>query len=549
MKIVLAQFNPTIGDLKGNLAKISDCLSTQQGHADLVIFPELFLCGYPPKDLLERNGFLENMEKAVEELKRLSTQCPQSVLIVGAPLIQKGSGENGLLNAALVVQNGEFLGYQAKTLLPSYDVFDETRYFDSAETNEVFQVKGKTFGITICEDMWGSHAFWPKRAYKKNPMKVLKEKGVDFLINISASPYWRNKEKDRYALIREHVRQLQLPFFHVNQVGANDDLIFDGTSMVLDAKGNLLAQAASFQEDLMCLELDDDLTAKSISFTEMDEMEALYKALLLGLKDYVRKCGFRQVVLGLSGGIDSAVTCVIAQHALGSENVTAITMPSEYSSKGSVFDSQTLAQNLGVTLLNVPIQPVFQAYRGMLEGLLPEGFNGIAEENVQARIRGNYLMAFSNQTGALLLTTGNKSELAVGYCTLYGDMSGGLNLLSDLPKTVVYQLANYINKLNPTIPDAIITKAPSAELKLNQRDQDTLPEYEVLDLILRAYVEEGKSVEELKQMGIEEGIIDWVVQKVKLNEYKRYQAAPGLKVTRKAFGAGRRMPIAARYED
>ena len=546
MKITIAQLNPVVGDVQGNLARMVATI-TEYGHqTDLLIFSELFLVGYPPKDLLERDWFIAQVNRAINELLVLSHKYPQTGILFGAP-VPNGCTGKGLSNSALLIYQGQILLNQPKSLLPTYDVFDEARHFDPATEVKVVNFKDETLGISVCEDAWNTPDFWPKgRIYELEPISALAAKGASILINISASPFELGKEQTRYQLISNHAQKQQLPFIFVNQVGGNDELIFDGGSMALDATGEPLALCPFFAEHL--LTVDTKTSGQPGLYQPLVRTESVYQALVLGTRDYLSKCGFTGAVIGLSGGIDSALTCCLAVAALGRENVLGVSMPSPFSSVGSVEDSRQLAANLGVEFKVVPISSIYQAY---LETLQPH-FVGreadVTEENIQARIRGNILMAFSNKFGYLALSTGNKSELAVGYCTLYGDMSGGLSVISDVPKTLVYELARYINRAQELIPEAIITKAPSAELKPDQCDQDTLPPYPVLDQILYYYIEEGASVADLIAKGFVAETVKWVVRTVDRSEYKRRQAAPGLKVTSKAFGMGRRIPVAKKLD-
>jgi NAD+ synthase (glutamine-hydrolysing) len=546
MKITMAQLNPTIGGFAGNLAKIEQTLQATAGSApDLVVFPELFLTGYPPRDLLERNWFVKQTQDAIDKVCEDSKAYPETGILIGAPLLTGLSVGKGLYNAALLIYRGEVLFQQSKSLLPTYDVFDESRYFDPASSVSIVPFRGEVLGISICEDAWTDAELWLRLPYSFDPIASLARQGATLLINISASPFWAGKEAIRYRLISGHARRHGLPFVFVNQVGANDELIFDGCSLFLDRNGNAAQVFPAFAEDVRTV--DSAQPAGDPTFVPQPKIESIFEALLLGMRDYLRKTGFRQVVIGLSGGIDSALTCALAVAALGKDNVLGVAMPSPYSSEGSVADARQLAANLGIRFETVRIGEIFQAYLNTLEPHFEDRPPDITEENMQARIRGNTLMAFSNKFGYLVLTTGNKSELAVGYCTLYGDMSGGLAVIADVPKTMVYQLARYVNRHDEIIPEASLTKPPSAELRPNQTDQDTLPPYEVLDAILQLYVDEGQSVQEIVDRGFERQTVAWVARTVDRSEYKRWQAAPGLKVTSKAFGTGRRLPIAARY--
>jgi len=512
---------------------------------DLVILPELFLCGYPPRDLLERHWFIQQSLEAVDQLRALSQRYPKTGILVGAPLPTGRPTGKGLYNAALLICNGEVVFQQNKSLLPTYDVFDEARYFDPADQVAVVPFRGEMLGISICEDAWNDPELWLRVPYDADPIASLAAAGATLLINISASPFWVGKDTIRYRLLSNHARRHCLPFIFVNQVGANDELIFDGRSLVVNGSGQPVVIFPSFREEVQTV--DTQAMSPLPAYTPEPRLESIYQALVLGIRDYTRKTGFRQVVLGLSGGIDSSLACCLAVDALGPENVLGVSMPSPYSSAGSIEDARQLAQNLGIRFLVIPITDIFNAYLDTLtpcfEGRPPD----VTEENIQSRIRGNILMALSNKFGYLVLTTGNKSELAVGYCTLYGDMSGGLAVIADLPKTVVYELARYVNREREIIPQACLTKPPSAELRPNQTDQDTLPPYNILDGILQLYIDEGKSLAEIVAQGYEQETVAWVLRAVDRNEYKRWQAPPGLKVTSKAFGMGRRMPVAARY--
>lgn len=547
MKVTIAQLNPTVGDIEGNLRKISEILANLNGKTDLLIFPELYIVGYPPQDLLERAWFIKKVNQAIDRLIEESSRYREIGILVGAPLPTGREYGKGLFNAGVLIYRGEKLLTQAKTLLPTYDVFDEARHFEPAPRVGVVGFKDEVLGISICEDAWNEPSLWPgSRFYQIDPISLLVKDGATLLINISASPFHMGKEELRYRLIQEHARKHRVPFVFVNQVGANDELIFDGGSMVFDKEGNPIYVAPYFEEEIKTVDLNNPGSLES--FKPRPRIELLYSALTLGIKDYLRKCSFQKAVIGLSGGIDSALTCCLAVDALGKENVLGISMPSPYSSIGSVEDSRELARNLGIEFRVVPIDKIFESYLTALAGHFGEKEDDITEENIQARIRGNILMAFSNHYGSLALSTGNKSELSVGYCTLYGDMSGGLSVIADVPKTIVYELAEFVNRNGERIPRAIIDKAPSAELKPDQKDQDTLPPYPVLDRILHYYIEEGYSVEEIIALNFDPETVKWVARTVDRNEYKRRQAAPGLKVSTKAFGCGRRMPLAKKID-
>jgi NAD+ synthase (glutamine-hydrolysing) len=546
MKITLAQLNPIVGDISGNLRKVTDTLENHGAETDLIIFSELFLVGYPPRDLLEQPALLEATRAAVDKLLAVSRSHPRTGVLVGAAMPTGLDTGKGLHNCALLIQGGEILGRQNKSLLPTYDVFDETRHFDPAARLEVFPFRGETLGISICEDAWYEPELWARRLYPWDPIQTLAKKGATILINISASPFQVGKEGTRFRLFRNHAQRFGLPFIYVNQVGGNDELIFDGRSKALDHRGEAVAVAPAFKEAVLTLETA--APGRPGLYQPQEEIASVHEALVLGLGDYLRKCGFSQAVVGLSGGVDSAVTCCLAQQALGPDNVLGVLMPSPYSSRGSIRDSRKLAKSLGVRVKEIPITPIYRAYLRSLKKHLDVEKIGVALENVQARIRGNLLMALSNEFGYLVLSTGNKSEMAVGYCTLYGDMSGGLSVLADVPKTMVYQLARYLNRERVLIPEEIITKPPSAELRPDQKDQDTLPPYEILDQIMNYYLTEGYSFKDITRLGFEPDTVRWVIRAIDRSEYKRRQAAPGLKITSKAFGMGRRIPIAARYE-
>jgi NAD+ synthase (glutamine-hydrolysing) len=540
MKIAMAQINTVVGDIKGNCARVlSEMEKASQMSADLVVFPELCLTGYPPRDLLGLHGFVESNLKALQEI---ALRADRTGVIIGFVDINKESGRE-FFNAAAFVTQGKVQAIIHKTLLPTYDVFDEDRYFEKARKVPLVHFGGRAIGISICEDAWNTDGFMPKRRYDFDPIQSLVDNGADLLINISASPFEMEKPHLRYQMARGHALKHRCPFLYLNLVGGNDDLLFDGNSLAFGRQGNLIAQGRNFSEDLFIVDLDSEADC---AYRQPEDMEILHQALVLGVRDYARKCGFKSAVLGLSGGIDSAVTACIAVDALGCKNVTGVFMPSVYSAQESHNDSLALANNLGIPFHVIPIQSVFQAY----EKALSEAFMGLppdaAEENVQARIRGTILMALSNKHGHLVLSTGNKSEVGVGYCTLYGDMAGGLAVISDVTKTTVYKLARYVNLKGEIIPENTIRRAPTAELRPNQTDQDSLPEYDILDEILRLRIEERMSTEEIVNRGFDPGTVREVLKMIYRNEYKRRQAAPGLKVTMRAFGTGRRMPIAMR---
>jgi NAD+ synthase/NAD+ synthase (glutamine-hydrolysing) len=544
MKIALAQFNPTVGDFSGNAARMLELASeAKQRGAHVAVFSELCLCGYLPQDLLERPSFLERNRT---ELACLAQKAPLPMLVGYAGRAQDPTGK-AVANAAALVAEGRILFEQHKMLLPTYDVFDESRYFQPAKSQQVFPLSSEQLGITICEDVWNDKNFWAKRLYDRDPVAELVAKGTTILLNISASPYAIDKRSLRLEMLRSLARTHRRPVVYVNQVGGNDSLVFDGSSLALNADGSIAAQARAFEEDLVVF--DAAAGSGDIHAYPEDELEVIYLALVCGTRDYVRKCGFRKVVVGLSGGIDSAVVACLAAAALGPENVLGVGMPGPYSSEGSLRDARQVATNLGIEFLVLPVSDVFDAYRAALRPTFQDGPEDVTEENLQARIRGNLLMALSNKFGSLVLSTGNKSEMAVGYCTLYGDMAGGLAVISDVPKTMVYALAGLINKEREVIPAATLTKPPSAELRPNQTDQDSLPPYDVLDRILKAYIEDLWSPQEIADhYGFSLKLVRDVALRVDRNEYKRKQAPPGLKITSKAFSVGRRFPIAQKFD-
>jgi len=544
VKVALAQIDTTVGDLAGNEAKIVAAYRRAiEAGAEIAVFPELTLTGYPPRDLLHRRRFIPDNLAVLERLAAESGEVGLLVGYVGQHTARPGREAT---NSVALLQRGRIVATRAKTLLPSYDVFDEDRYFEPAQGNPIVPFNGRKIGLTVCEDVWNDEDFWQDRRYRQNPARDLVAAGAEILFNVSASPWQLGKEGTRRRMLASLVGRLRVPFVYCNLVGGNDELIFDGASLVLDARGQLLAEGAMCREDFLVVETD---TATPIEPAPLGAEEMLYRALVVGLRDYMHKCGFRSAVLGLSGGIDSALTAVLAVEALGRENVRGVALPSQYSSPGSLEDARLLAENLGIQYDVISIQPMFEAARAQLRPAFSGKAEDTTEENLQARLRGVTLMALSNKFGSLLLTTGNKSELAVGYCTLYGDMCGGLAVISDVPKTTVYRLAAWINRTHEIIPRDTITKPPSAELRPDQTDQDSLPPYEVLDAILEAYVVEGKARAEIVQAGFDRATVERVARLIDLNEYKRRQAAPGLKVTSKAFGVGRRMPIAQRYRE
>ncbi len=549
MKITLCQCNPLVGDIFGNASRCCELLelSAAQG-ADLVVFPELFLQGYPPRDLLDQRWFIRQGNEALARIAAVTEARPGTALLVGTALPNDLPHGKQLYNAAVLIEAGKMVFFQPKSLLPTYDVFDETRYFDPSREIAVYKFKDETLGISICEDAWNDELLWTNRLYDRDPVSELANRGATILINIAASPFHMDKENLRASLCRSHAMRHHLPFIYVNQIGGNDELIFDGNSMVFDGSGNLRAMLPAFTEAVVTV--DTRAPDPVLKLPDFDTAAAVRDALLLGIRDYTRKCGFSKVIIGLSGGIDSSLTAALAVQALGRESVWGVAMPSRYSSEGSVVDARILAENLGIRFSVIPVEPMFTAFLGALSPLFAGTAPGLAEENLQARIRGTLLMALSNKFSCLLLTTGNKSELAVGYCTLYGDMSGGLSVIADLPKGMVYTLSRFINSEagKELIPESTLVKPPSAELRPDQTDQDTLPPYPILDAILHDIVEENKSLDDLVAGGFDRETARWVGETVARSEYKRRQAAPGLKVTPKAFGIGRRFPVAAKYE-
>lgn len=547
MKITLCQLNPLVGDIEGNTARISSVLEEHRHEqSDLFIFPELFLQGYPPRDLLEKGWFIECGNRSLKQLQELSRSFPGTGILFGTAVPMQGRAGTGLANAAVLICDGKVLIEQHKSLLPTYDVFDESRYFEPSVSITTVSFKGEVLGISICEDAWSDPILWPGRPYGREPMAELAAAGATLFINVSASPFHVGKESVRFNVMRNHARKHRLPLVFVNQVGGNDDLIFDGNSMFFNHNGDLLQQLPAFREAVMTIETGT--AGVALPVPALDNVGSVHDALVLGVRDYVRKCGFKEVLVGLSGGIDSAVTAALAACAVGPEHVWGVTMPSRYSSAGSVDDSALLAKNLSIRFSQIPVEEPNQALLSALDPLFTGTPSGVAEENLQARIRGTLLMALSNKFGHLLLSTGNKSELAVGYSTLYGDMNGGLSVIADLTKGMVYQLAAYINRDQVVIPRTTITKPPSAELRPDQKDEDTLPPYPVLDAIVELLVESDKSAAAIVAEGFDPATVSWVVRAMAHNEYKRRQAPIGLKVSPKAFGFGRRFPIAALYQ-
>jgi NAD+ synthase/NAD+ synthase (glutamine-hydrolysing) len=545
VKIALGQINPTVGDFSGNAAKhIEYARRAQAAGAGLILFPELSVCGYPPRDLVERSSFVARNREAAE----LIAKETQGIAVI-CGLVTPAESETGksAMNSAALLQDGKIAFLQSKMLLPTYDVFDEMRNFAPAKSQDLFPFCGNQMALTICEDAWNDKLFWPKRLYTVDPVETLIRAGGNFVLNISSSPFWIGKREVRRDMLTAIARHHKVPVALVNQVGGNDSLVFDGSSLVLNAEGNVIAQGTSFEEDLIYFD------SKTLTGDVHDQIEgeeaSVYAALVLGTRDYMRKCGFHQAIIGLSGGIDSALTAVIAADAVGPENVIGVGMPGPYSSPGSIDDARALAKNLGIRFELLSIDRAFEAYQQTLQEVFAGRKEDVTEENIQSRARGTLLMALSNKLGAIVLSTGNKSELGVGYCTLYGDMVGGLAVISDVPKTLVYRLSHYVNSRSPVIPEATLEKPPSAELRPNQKDSDSLPPYEILDAVLEDYVEVAQSAEQIAaDHGFDLEVVRRVVRMVDRAEYKRQQAAPGIKISAKAFGYGRRFPIAAKSE-
>jgi NAD+ synthase (glutamine-hydrolysing) len=545
MKIALLQLNPVVGDLQGNAARILEGLrdAGRQG-ADLAVTPELALVGYLPRDLLLSEGFVRRSWDVLERLASDAARLPPA--LVGLPEPNPAEEGRPLFNSAALIRGGTVTDRFRKALLPTYDVFDEDRYFEPFHGPQVLDLGGRRLGVSICEDIWNDRDFWKRRRYHHDPIEELARAGAGTIVNLSASPFVAGKHEKRERMLSNSAIRHRVGIVYVNQCGGNDDLVFDGRSLAIAADGRPFARGRSFDTDVVMCDLDrpepigpaDDLVVES----------EIWRALVLGTRDYVRKCGFTSVVLGLSGGIDSSLTAAIAVEAVGPEHVLGVLMPSPYSSRGSIDDARQLASNLGMRVMQLPIEPAMRAYDAILSDVFADTDCETARENIQARIRGALLMALSNQRGALLLTTGNKSELAVGYCTLYGDMSGGLAVIADVPKTIVYRVARWRNEQGqPPIPEASLTKAPSAELRPNQTDQDTLPPYDILDEILQRHIEQHQPASEIAAAGFDPETVGHVLDMVRRAEFKRKQAAPGLKVTDRAFGTGWRMPIAAKF--
>jgi NAD+ synthase (glutamine-hydrolysing) len=547
VKIALAQINPTIGDFDGNAQKILEFTRrAEHGGADHALFPELSVCGYPPADLLEKPSFVARAGQVVEQLAACTAHSRTAILCGYVTPAHHGTGKR-VMNSAALLRNGHIEFVQSKMLLPFYDVFDEQRYFAPASKQRLFPLAGRQVALTICEDAWNDKSFWENRLYTIDPVEELMRAGGSIILNISASPYWRDKRQTRRDMLAAIARHHAKPVLMVNQVGGNDSLIFDGSSIALGRNGEVIAQAASFEEDLICVDTES-LTGDMHPQID-NEDEAIFRALVLGTRDYIHKCGFSHAIVALSGGIDSAIVAAIAVEALGKENVLGIGMPSPYSSQGSIDDSRHLAENLGIRFDVVPITGLFEQYNQALAPIFAGLQPGITEENIQSRIRGNLVMALSNKFNSLVLTTGNKSEMATGYCTLYGDMVGALAVIGDVVKTEVYALARHLNGEREVIPVSIIEKPPSAELRPDQKDTDSLPPYDILDPILEAYVERYETPEQIAAiLGVDIELVRRVVKLVERSEYKRQQAAPVLKVTAKAFGMGRRFPIAVKVQ-
>jgi len=549
MRIALGQINTTVGEMAGNVNQmVSFARKAAEASADVIVFPELSVTGYPPRDLMERDSFLDRAE---QELLRLAAETADLPITVIAGSIGRSGTHAGkrATNLAVVLHAGKKIFQQVKMLLPTYDVFDECRYFLPGEGQSPCEIAGVKVGVTVCEDAWNDKQFWERRLYEHDPVEELAHAGATILISINASPYHMGKRAQRLEIFEATAKRYGIPVIYVNQVGGNDQLVFDGSSFALDAEGRPIASAASFQEDLVIV---DTTTGKGEHHATLpDEPDAVYEALVLGTRDYLSKCGFKRVLIGLSGGIDSSLTAAIAVDAVGKENVIGVAMPGPFSSDHSITDAKAMAESLNIRFEVAPIKTTYEKFLDVLDPIFGSTKRDVTEENLQARLRGVTLMALSNKFGAIVLTTGNKSEIAVGYCTLYGDMCGGLAVISDVPKTMVYQLSRVANKRhNNAIPENVFIKPPSAELRPDQKDSDSLPEYDVLDAILKLYVEDYKTAQEIStQLSLPIELVRDIAGKVDRNEYKRQQAAPGLKVTTKAFGIGRRFPIAQRFTE
>ncbi len=549
MKIALAQLNYHVGNFESNTNKIIDAIhKAQNDNCDLIVFSELAVCGYPPLDLLEREEFVEQCLLHVE---KIATECKSIMAIVGCPSINPEPKGKKLFNSAFVLSEGKVNSIHHKTLLPNYDVFDEYRYFQPNSEFSLVELKGKKLAITICEDLWDEqpvfNSFAKSKLYKKSPMKELKQLNPDMVINIAASPFSYNQGQIRQQIIAQKAAKNEIPFFYVNQIGANTELVFDGSSLAVNSKGEIIKQLNSFNEDLQYCKLEEMSSDKAIKSSPKEKIELIHDALVLGVKDYFNKMGFKKATLGLSGGIDSAVTIVIAERALGAENVRVLLLPSKYSSDHSIKDAEDLANNLGIQYDIVPIKDIVSSFDETLSPVFKDLKPDVTEENIQARIRGTLLMALSNKFGHILLNTSNKSEAAVGYGTLYGDMNGGLSVLGDVYKTDVFDLARFINKDREIIPINTIVKPPSAELRPDQKDSDSLPDYDVLDQVLFNYIEKNEHPEKIIASGFDKEVVYKAVRLVNINEYKRFQTAPIIRVSSKAFGLGRRIPLVSKF--
>ncbi len=545
MKIALGQINPTVGDFSGNAAKMIEFSHrAHAGGAGLILFPELSVCGYPPRDLVERPSFVTRNRETAE---LIAAETRGIAVICGLVTPAESDTGKSVMNSAALLQDSKVAFLQSKMLLPTYDVFDEMRNFAPAKNQELFSFCGNQVALTICEDAWNDKLFWPRRLYTVDPIDTLVRAGGNLVLNISASPFWIGKRELRRDMLASIARSHKVPVAMVNQVGGNDSLIFDGSSIVLNAEGNVIAQGRSFEEDLIYF--DSKVLTGDLHEQMEGEVASVYAALVTGTRDYMGKCGFQKAIIGLSGGIDSALTAVIASEAVGPKNVIGVGMPGPYSSRGSIDDARALAMNLGIRFELLSINQAFGAYRETLKDVFAGHKEDVTEENIQSRARGTLLMALSNKFGAIVLSTGNKSELGVGYCTLYGDMVGGLAVISDVPKTLVYRLSHFVNSRRVVIPPDTLEKPPSAELRPDQKDSDSLPPYEILDAVLEDYVEDAHAVERIAaDHGFDVEVVRRVVRMVDRAEYKRQQAAPGIKISPKAFGYGRRFPIAAKSE-
>lgn len=553
MKIAIAQLNPIIGDITNNAQQIiTAAKDAAKQNVRLLLTPELSLCGYPPRDLLLFPSFVESMS---QELRAIASELPKSIAVLIGTVETNphaaSKGQKPLYNSMALLDGGEIKQIFYKRLLPTYDVFDEDRYFEPGYEANYFTLDGLKIGVSICEDLWNDEQFWGKLSYEVNPIEELARLGVDIIVNLSASPYTVGKQKLREAMLHHAAISYRKPILYANQVGGNDDLVFDGNSVAFDRAGEVVCRAPSFETDSIAVELDELMSSAKKDREggikgDRESNEEIFSALVLGVKDYARKCGFTKAILGLSGGIDSALVAAIASEALGAENVLGVLMPSPYSSGHSVSDALDLVNSLEINSQKIEIETAMKAYDTILDPMFAGTEFGIAEENIQSRIRGNLLMAIANKFGYLLLSTGNKSEMAVGYCTLYGDMNGGLAVIADVPKTRVFDLCRWLNRKQEIIPENIITKPPSAELKPGQKDADSLPPYEILDDILDRIVCQHQSITEIVEAGHDTETVSKVVKLVTRAEFKRRQAPPGIKITDRAFGTGWRMPIAKR---